>query len=53
MIASLLGGPQSLAISSGLRAAAGRADAILPEKLRHLADREGTLRRYVRERMWW
>ena len=44
---------ERLVAAGGARAGAGRVDAILPARLRHTADREGTLRRYVRERMWW
>jgi len=42
-----------LAAVGAARAAAGRVDAVVPTRLRHVVDREGTLRRYVRERMWW
>jgi len=42
-----------LVATGAARARAGRLDAILPVRVRHVADREGTLRRYVRERMWW
>jgi len=42
-----------LVAAGAARAAAGRVDAVVPARLRHVVDREGTLRRYVRERMWW
>ena len=42
-----------LLATGAARARAGRLEAILPARVRHVADREGTLRRYVRERMWW
>ncbi len=44
---------ERLSAAGAARAAASRADAVLPQRLRHMVDREGTLRRYVRERMWW
>lgn len=44
---------QGVLAAGQARAAAGRVATILPARLRHVADREGTLRRFVRERMWW
>lgn len=51
--ALLAGDVAGLVAAARARATAGRLEAILPARLRHVADREGTLRRYVRERMWW
>ena len=53
VLASLLEKKVPLSLTSAYRANADRPDAILPQRVRHLLDREGTLRRYVRERMWW
>ena len=44
---------QGVLAAGQARAAAGRVATILPARWRHVADREGTLRRFVRERMWW
>ena len=35
------------------RAAAGLAETLLTPQVRDSFDREGTLRRYVRDKMWW
>lgn len=46
-------GPAAVLAAARERARAGRAATILPVRLRHALDREGTVRRYLRERMWW
>lgn len=55
VIEALLSSPdvETVAAAGRRRAGAGRLDAVLPRRVRHVADREGTLRRFVRERMWW